>query len=373
MTASGPEALRVGQKRRVGLRRPRPPRGSLAATLDPRDNGLNLLRLIMASGVIIYHSFRLADVRIPGAPLEQGLENIWVDGFFVLSGFLIAGSWLRRPNIGAYLRNRMLRIYPAFVVCLVVTAFVLAPIGTMMSGEHLVLADQVRYVVVNLGLLIREYDIGGTPDTVAWTGAWNGSLWTLFWEFLCYLGVLLAGVLGLLRRRWGVPVLFAGAWLFQLATTLTAIGEMRVPIVMHRIGSLALEDAARFAITFTAGMLIYHLRERLVASWMWVALATAGLVASMWLPEYRLLGAFLLAYALVAAGALMNHRWMILRTDISYGVYIYAFPIQQILAIAGVPAYGLLLYALAAFAITCVLAWLSWTLVEERALRLKAR
>ncbi|MDO5629617.1 MAG: acyltransferase, partial [Mobilicoccus sp.] len=346
---------------------------TIAATLDPRDNGLNLLRLIMASGVIVYHSFRLAGVPIPGAPLEQGLVNIWVDGFFVLSGFLIAASWIRRPHVGVYLRNRLLRIYPGFVVCLIVTAFVLAPIGTLFSGEHLAVTDQARYVLVNLGLLIREYNIGDTPATVPWPGAWNGSLWTLFWEFLCYLGVLVVGLMGILRTRWGTPLLFVAAWALQLAATYTPLGDARIPVFMYRFGSLGVDDAARFAITFTAGMLIYHWRARLVCSWTWVACALAGVIASMWLPEYRLVGALLLAYALIAAGALMRRRWMILRTDISYGVYVYAFPVQQILAAAGLHHLGLPLYAVTAFAITCVLAWLSWTLIESPALKLKAR
>ena len=65
---------------------------SISATLDPRHNGLNLLRLLMASGVVVYHAFRLSGTPIPATPLEQFLQNIWVDGFFVLSGFLIAGS-----------------------------------------------------------------------------------------------------------------------------------------------------------------------------------------------------------------------------------------------------------------------------------------
>ncbi|MDO5663196.1 MAG: hypothetical protein Q4G40_10910, partial [Brachybacterium sp.] len=82
MTASGAESLHTRPRRRRGpfAKRLAPP-ATIAATLDPRDNGLNLLRLIMASGVIVYHSFRLAGVPIPGAPLEQGLVNIWVDGF----------------------------------------------------------------------------------------------------------------------------------------------------------------------------------------------------------------------------------------------------------------------------------------------------
>lgn len=340
--------------------------------MHPKRNGLNLLRLVLASGVILYHAFRLSGTQIPDGRVEQALENIWVDGFFVVSGFLITGSRIRRPHVRAYLRNRLLRLYPAFFVCLIVTAFVLAPLGVAMTGEHLTFADQGRYVVVNLGLHIVEYDIGGTPATVPWPDAWNGSLWTLFWEFLCYLAILAAGVTGLLRRRWGIPLIATASLLLVWATSLTRLGDVSVPLGLYRIGSLGLDDASRFAVTFAAGALIYHLQDRLVCSWKWVALAAAGVAAAMWLPDYRLVAAPLLAYALIAAGALMRREWMVLRTDISYGVYIYAFPIQQILACAGWHRYGVAAYALAALAITLVLAYASWRLVEKPALAHKA-
>nr|WP_284305904.1 acyltransferase [Mobilicoccus caccae] len=321
----------------------------------------------------MYHAFRLSGTPIPGTPLEQGLENIWVDGFFVVSGYLIVSSWMRRPRATDFLRNRLLRLYPAFFVCLLVTAFVFAPLGAALSGIEVGLGQQARYVLVNLGLYMREYDIGGTPSGVPWPEAWNGSLWTLFWEFLCYLGVLTLGVVGLLRRRWAIPLVFLGAWSLQLLVEVTPIGDARVPLGLYRIGSLGIDDMARFAVTFSAGALVYHGRNHLPCAWRWVVAAAVGVLLSLWLPEYRLVGALLLAYALIAAGALMRRPWMTLRTDVSYGVYIYAFPVQQLLAIVGVHGFGVPAYAVASLMLTVVLAYVSWRLVERPALGYKAR
>lgn len=182
----------------------------------------------------------------------------------------------------------------------------------------------------------------------------------------------MAGLLGVLRRSWGTPVIFIAAWLLQLAVLLTDVGERRIPLILHAVGSLSVEHLARFALAFAAGMLVYHLRRRLPCSWGVVALCALTLAGAMWLPEYRLLGAIPLAYGLVAAGALMRSARMVIKTDISYGVYIYAFPVQQILAAAEVHHLGLPLYAGAAFLITCLLAYASWVCIERPALALKA-
>lgn len=346
-------------------------RGVLGARLDPRCNGLNLLRLLMAVGVVYYHSYRLTGRPIDPAPLEQALSSVWVDGFFALSGFLIVGSWMRRPQAVPFLRHRVLRIYPGFLVCLVLTAVVAVPLGASMTGERYTLADQLGYIGANLGLYIRTFAVGDTLAHVPFPGVWNGSLWTLVWEFACYLVVLALGLAGLLGRRHGVPVLFGGAWLLAAATALTPLGELGIPLLLYRFGTLGLHDAGRFALAFAAGALIFHLRDRLVCRWRLVATSLLIVGACMWLPDYRLVGAPFLAYALVAAGALIHVPRLHLRDDISYGMYIYAFPMQQLLAAAGLALLSVPVFAAASVLLTVVPARLSWFLVEKPAMRFK--
>ena len=365
MSTSAESPRAVQRRARLASRR------DIAARLDPRCNGLNLLRLLMASGVIWYHSYRLTGRPIEPAALDQALTNVWVDGFFVLSGFLIVGSWVRRPRLRTYTRHRLLRLYPAFFVCLLVTAFVAVPLGAVMQNEDVFVGEQASYVGQNLGMFMRTYAVGDTLASVPYPRVWNGSLWTLFWELLCYVAAALLGLLGLLRTRFGIPVMFAVSWVFVLLTHLTSLGEVMVPVVVHRYGSLPLGDAARFGLTFAAGALVWHLREVLVCRWRWVGLSFAVVAASMWLPDYRLVAAPFLAYGLVAAGALLAVPRLHLSNDISYGMYIYAFPVQQLLVAAGLAGLGVLPFAALATVLTVLPATLSWFCVEKPAMRLK--
>ena len=107
---------------------------TIDARFDPRANGLNAVRLLLASGVIIWHAFPVTGQDIPDGPLRQLLAFIWVDGFFAASGFLIVSSWMRRPNWWAFLSARLLRILPAFYTCLIVTAFADRSAGDLAVG-----------------------------------------------------------------------------------------------------------------------------------------------------------------------------------------------------------------------------------------------
>ena len=168
---------------------------------------MNALRLFLAGLVLVSHTIQLSTSgqdplgRFTGSYVD--LSTVAVDGFFALSGFLIAGSYLSSPSVGRYLRRRALRILPGFWVCLLVTAGVLAPLswwherhtlsGFPVSGPD----SAAAYVWSNAGLLIREFYIAGAFDG----HVVNGSLHTLFYEFACYLMVAVIGVLGVLRRR----------------------------------------------------------------------------------------------------------------------------------------------------------------------------
>lgn len=327
----------------------------------------------MASGVIWFHAYPLTDTPIPDIRLHRWLEEGWVDGFFVLSGFLIVGSWLRRPHPGAYLRNRVLRLYPAFLVCLVLTAFVFAPSAAWVEGVRLEPRWSVRYVLTNAALRIRTPSIGDTLSSVPYPGEWNGSLWTLQFEFLCYLAVLGFGLLGVLRTRWGIPVLFVCAWALDLVVALhPALAEVRIPHGDMVPGYLTLKSVARFACVFSAGALIHHLRDRLPCSWRWVTVAGVIVVASLWLPHHRPTAALALAYGLVSAGALIRAPWAQLREDVSYGMYIYAYPVQQLLVVLGLHRLGFVSYVAMCLAVTAVLAYASWRWIEKPALAFKA-
>lgn len=185
----------------------------LGQAFDPRNNALNAWRLTLAMGVILYHSFQLTGRHLPSWPVQQLLGDIWVDGFFAISGFLITSSWLNKPQLRSYLAARGLRILPGLWVCLVVTAFVIAPMAVAIKGgsaaKLLLSSAPVEYVLKNSAFMTVQLDIAGTPSGIPFSGNWNGSLWTLIWEVLCYIAVAVLGVVGLLKRRWFIPLVLA--------------------------------------------------------------------------------------------------------------------------------------------------------------------
>jgi peptidoglycan/LPS O-acetylase OafA/YrhL len=329
---------------------------TFASVFDPRANSLNFVRLMLAVSVIVWHSFPLSGNDIAWAPLRQFVGEVGVDGFFAISGYLIVASWMRDPHAGRYLRARALRILPAFWVCLLFVAFVLAPFVARVFGM-----ENLTYVAFNAGLYIVQEGIAGTPLGVPFPGAWNGSLWTLWWEFCCYLGVMVLGLTGLLRRRGVIPLLFVLALAAAIATSVGVIENAYVVF------------GARFGLMFLAGAMVFVYRDRVPVSLPVVAVAVGLLVGALFLPNYRLLAALPLAYLVLVTGALLRSPRLRLRNDISYGVYIYAFPVQQVLAIWGFTALGVPIYAALAIAATLPLAAASWFLVEKPAMRLKGK
>ncbi|WP_375487807.1 acyltransferase family protein [uncultured Mycobacterium sp.] len=339
----------------------------LGQVFDPRNNALNAFRLALAASVILYHSFPLTGRQVSSPPVRQLLSSIGVDGFFALSGFLITASWLSHPRVRDYLLARALRILPGLYVCLVVTAFVIAPIGVVIQGgsaaKLLQSTGPIQYVLENSAVAYVHPDVGGTPRGVPVPGSWDGPLYTLIWEVMCYLAVAGLGVVGLARRR----------WLPAVTLVLAVFGAMLLPpIVMPGVWTIQ-QLAVRFAIMFSAGALLYHLRDVIPARWSLVAVSVVIVLAAGLLPDYRVVAAVPLAYAVIVSGALIHNRRLRLRTDLSYGVYIYGFPVQQLLIICGLIKLNPLVFFVPSTIATLPLAALSWFMVEKRAMSLKAR
>jgi peptidoglycan/LPS O-acetylase OafA/YrhL len=337
----------------------------LGQVFDPRRNALNAIRLALAAVVILWHSFPLTG-RMPPAVTYQLLGMVPVDGFFVLSGFLITSSWLSHLRLRDYLVARALRLLPGLYVCLVVTAFVIAPIGVAIQGgsaaKLLLSAGPIEYVLKNSAVAYLQFNVGGTPRGLPISGLWNGSLWSLIYELGCYLAVAGLGVIGLARRRWLPAALLA----------LAVFGATLLPPLTAWNWTIP-QLAARSAIMFTAGVLLYHFRDVIPARWSLVAVSVVIVAAAGLLPDYRVVAAVPLAYAVIVSGALIHNKRLRLRTDLSYGVYIYAFPTQQLLVICGLVSLNPLVFFVLSTIATLPLAALSWFLVEKRAMSLKSR
>lgn len=338
----------------------------LGQAFDPQNNALNAWRLILASGVILEHSWPLTGRRLHG-PIQQLMDQVWVDGFFVISGFLITASWIRDPRVRDYALARGLRIFPGLWVCVAVIAFVIAPISVAIQGgsvrDLMFSAAPIEYVLNNAVLNVYHAGIAGTPRGVPWPAVWDGPLWTLIFELICYVAVAVAGMAGALNRRWPAPVVFAVA---VAVSALVGYPVFEIEAVPQMI--------ARFAVVFAAGAVIHQYRDKIPARWSLVAAsAVIVVVAGLYVPNYRVVAALPLAYAVIVSGALIRNKHLRLRTDLSYGVYIYAWPMEQLLVICGLGFLSPIPFTIVAALATLPLAALSWFVVEKRALALKSR
>lgn len=326
-------------------------------------NNFNVIRLVAAWLVLFSHSYHLVGqgAREPLMVLSGGrmtLGTVAVGMFFVISGYLITASAYARPGLLPFLAARARRIFPALALVVLLSALVLGPAMTTLTGAGYFSTPAVlTYVVRNISLWRLQYELPGVFAANPYGAAVNGSLWTLPIEFALYLA---AGC--------GVAILRLAGRLHGLALPLAALALGCVggwALVLH--GSRS--GAALLVPYFMLGAAYRLLRFRLPLRG-WVAallLLLCGVAAwrdAVWFP--------LAACLAISYGTLwlaMHPRWIVpLDTgrlgDLSYGIYLFAFPWQQTLLAWQPQRDPLALCALATLA-TLPCAWLSWHLVEQ--------
>lgn len=172
---------------------------------DSRRNNLDFVRLWLSVLVILSHSFPLATGTERNEPFilathgQTSGGTIAVDLFFVLSGFLIANSYLSSSSLWSYLGKRIRRIYPGFIAAMLVGALLVAPLASASSPFHTASAQLGHFVLSCVRL--REFDYRHAFASNPAPGAINGSTWSISYEFCCYLGVAVLGLAGILTRR----------------------------------------------------------------------------------------------------------------------------------------------------------------------------
>ncbi len=351
--------------------------------LQPRSNSLNLLRLVLAAMVVFSHSITLGGYGVEYVLHWTTLGTLAVFCFFGISGYLIARS-AEGHAFGRFVWHRALRILPAFWVCLVVVAFGFAWLGWLHSDHACGFScfvqgpsSPLRYVTHNAFLRTTQLTVAGTLRGVPFPYAWNGSTWTLFYEFICYLLVGVLGLVGALRARAAVVTVAAVAW--ALLVVVTAVPSLNIQF--NAFHHWELTNILRFVPVFLTGTIIYLYRERIPDSG-WIAVGSIVAMLLTYLipigngvPSTTLtrsdLFAALLAYPTLWLGAHLPGRSIGTRNDYSYGLYIYAFPVAQLLALWGVYKWGYAPYTALTFLAVAPLAAASWWLVEKRCLRLK--
>ncbi|MEV0899921.1 acyltransferase [Actinoplanes sp. NPDC049802] len=365
-------------------------RRTVDSAFSTPDNSFGFLRLLFAFAVLVSHSLPLGyGEEDPGGVLTHGqtaLGEIGILGFFTISGFLITRS-AGRLTLPRYLWHRGLRILPGLWVCLVVTAFGFAPVvalierGTL-AGFFTAPGGPFGYVLNNALVMIRQYGISGllldTPyGELTGDSVFNGSLWSLMYEVLCYLLVAGLAVAGVLRRaRWAVVLLTAGLFALIVRDFVTA-PEIPGPQgdygPLFGVGAVDTRSLVYLTYVFLLGALFELFRRRIPLHDVGAIIAVAVLAGTVQFGGFAVLGYPAFAYLVLwLAVRLPRHFRRIGRhQDYSYGFYIYAFPVQQSLALVGAPRLGLAVYILLATAGTFALAIPSWHLVERPAMAWK--
>lgn len=337
---------------------------TLADGLAQKADNFLLLRFIAASMVIYGHAPAVTGGSAPPDVfvwLNWGTYSgsIAVDLFFIVSGFLVTGSYLRNPRLADFAWARAIRIIPAYAVCLLLSAYVLGAAFTNLPlRDYLQHPDTFSYIERNLKFdILMQWQLPGVFADNPKSDVVNGSIWTLPAEVRMYVLVAALGLIGALSWRSLCNVVVLG---------ILALGLLypeQTPMSNPR-------EYLRLAALFVAGAFCYVNRDWIPLRGS-VLLALAGM-AWLWrdTPAYPFL--FALAEVAFAFWFAYDTRWRGFNRfgDYSYGIYLWGYPAQQMVAAfaAGLHSYG---NTLAGFLIALALAVASWHLVEQPALRLK--
>ncbi len=334
--------------------------GRTLSSLTGEPNGFNTIRLVAASAVIFSHAFPLTGL---DEPLKQftgqaTFGDLAVAAFFLISGMLVTASF-DKGDIARYTMHRLRRIMPGLIASVAVSAIVFGAVFTKLPvGEFITHPDTIRFLGNALFLPVG-YDLPGVfLDNPM--RAVNGSLWSLKYEMACYVFVPIALALARLRK----PAVIA-AWLASFVIARMIPDNTTGPSYMIDMTA----DLFRY---YGTGMLLYLFADRAVIrrDWAWIALLLFA--GSAFTPFLEEVAATAGAYALVSFAYMCGARFRNLtaKGDISYGVYVYAFPIQQALVPLSLSfAWPWLVNMLLALPLVAVAGLASWLLVERPALK----
>lgn len=347
---------------------------NLSHYTENRDNNFNLIRFIAASLVLFSHSFALVFGAGEAEPMHSTLGITWgsiaVDIFFVTSGFLIAGSYFSRNNLIAFVWARVLRIYPALFVAILFCVFGIGISFTQLSLQEY-LSDSQTYKYLVKGMLLFfgvEHTLPGVFLDLPYTAAVNGSLWTLPYEVKMY--AILALILTL------IAYLNRSVSFFSIRYTLLFIGVLSlISHIANQFYPFLSDKFVRLFSMFFIGSAFYVWQEKIKLSHTIILIGLPVLLLSatnkdLFFITYCLLLPFLIFYlAYVPSGFIRKFNSC---GDYSYGIYIYAFPIQQA-SIALLPDISVSGMIFLSFAVTLILAILSWHLIEKKFIAMKGK
>jgi len=337
--------------------------GSWQKRLDVNhnENNFDFLRLAAATLVLVSHQHALMGMAEPGLTGLYSLGDLGVCVFFVISGFLVTQSWLRDPHVLRFLAKRLLRIWPGLFTVTCVAALVVGPIVSNLDVKSYFSSPELREYFSSLELTHINFGLPGVFPHNPFPTTVNGSLWTISLEVHWYLLLAIAGLVGALRWRW---VALCGV----VAFAVYYFGIYHAETNAVRIHS------REYGLFFLAGALLQLFRDGWAGRRALLVVGSLAIGAVLFATGWHVLAVLVALPCLVIATGVTSTP--ILRRfgrfgDLSYGVYIYAFMVQQTLVWKFGASGSFALDLLATIVVTFIFAWLSWHLVEKRALSFK--
>ena len=338
--------------------------------VDRQENNFDLIRLLAAAFVIFSHAFGICGLLDPvlkfTGTLPGGQLAVYV--FFIISGYLIAGSWLKRPELAPFFEKRILRIFPALIVVLILSVFVFGPALTTLSLKEYFSNPKTYAYFENITLIKMQYALPGVMHDGK-EMFFNYPLWTLFFEFLMYFSVAFFGIAGIFKDQsgkiWIIWILFLGLLSLDLYGIPKSLFVLKISAF----------NFTRFFVYFYSGVLyFYYLKNKkpngiLVLFFIAAAILTRG----TWLFNlFSLLSITLLVFWL-AFLEIKPFKFIVSKGDFSYGFYIYGSIIQNIIHMNFGCELPLIYKIPLSLALTFPFAFFSWKFIESKAMKLKLR
>lgn len=306
--------------------------------------------------------------------------SLAVLGFFILSGFLTTQSMLHSKNYLDYLKKRLLRIVPAFLVCLVCISLLLGPLFTKMNiVEYLTSSSTWKFIWYNITFNVGEKYIGTPGDLfkdAPYPGngdaAANGSMWTLHIEFGCYILMIVLSFFFMLRHRFMMIAFTVVIGILYFMNMKYKYMPFNLPVKQFWVlGYFELPHFLKFGFYYCMGSLMYLYRDKILYSHRFLLLAVLLLGISVYMHKFNEWLMILLPYIVISVGINFSFKPFRKLGDPSYGLYIYAWPIQTVIVVLTdnkISVYGLFFTATLA---TLVVSMISWRYIEKPMLTFK--
>lgn len=343
---------------------------------DFQNNSFDFIRLILALVVVVFHASYQSGAYLYGSDYHNKMPyyfqvNDWdnnyshlgglaVYGFFVLSGFLITRSALRTKDLITFFKNRIVRIYPGFLVSLLVTCFIIVPICAFLKDFNNINLPTLTNQTLSFFFrnLFIDTPVTKINEIIDWD--FNGSLWTLLQEFRAYIIIGGLASLGLLKNRRLVLVITILLNLIYLIGTQNIIIRTELDAIFTNFRFFVLFNY------FFVGASFYLYLDKIKWNITWCVVSILGIFLAFYM---NLTGLFLP----ISSGYFILYLSQVLPIqnltkhfgDMSYGVYIYGTPIQIAMFLAGVGKLGIINFTLISMILSLFAGYLSYHLVEK--------